>query len=419
MDSKLKRTVILLSTLTVLLVVAVVIISNGKKITGREKNTKSSEAEVSVSIDSKTGERQIGNNLNAWRNDETFFDNEADTLAAKIMEEMITLDIKCVSIEEDIRVRVLDYEGKLKTGIPFQVVIARGSSESLYIDSDQDGVIYQDGLSEGEYQVYLLPVDGYIVPEKQINVSVPKSVQYSPIEDIELLMVEKSEAERTLDDLMVVTADSYADKKQTNAFCKDDFMYGIDVKEDYGEIDWNAVYDSGIRFVMLRAGYRGAISGDIVPDEEFSEYATQASRAGLEVGAYFFSQAVNEVEAVEEASAVLKWCKNKNIRYPIAVRVDQAGGLGRADSLESGERTKIVEAFLKTVASQGYEPCLYASSNWLRTNLDSEKLGKYTIWMAQFNKTPTDEFYYDMWQYTSKGNVPGVEGNVSISRSYK
>ncbi len=419
MDSKLKRTVILLSTLTVILVVFAVILSNGKKITGREKNTGSSEAETSVSTESKNGNRQIGSNLNAWRSDETFFDNEADTLAAKIMEDMITLDIKCVSVESDIRIRVLDYEGNLKTGIPFQAVIAKGSSETLYVDSDKDGIIYQDGLVEGDYQVYLLPVEGYIVPEGQTMVSVSETVQYSPIEDIELLLAEKSEAEKTLDDLMVVTADSYADKKQTTAFCKDDFAYGVDVKEDYGEIDWNEVYDSGIRFVMLRAGYRGAISGDIIADDKFSEYATQASRAGLDVGVYFFSQAVNEVEAVEEASAVLRLCENKNIRYPIAIRLDQAGGFGRADSLESGARTKVAEAFLKTVAGEGYEPCLYASSNWLRTNLDSSKLGKYTIWMAQFNKTPTDEFYYDIWQYTSKGKVPGIEGDVSISRSYK
>lgn len=419
MDSKLKRTVILLSTLTILLVVTVVILSNGKKITGREKNTVSSEATYATSEDKTAGGKQIGKNLNAWRNDETFFDNEADTLAAKIMEDMITLDIKCVSIQNDIRVRILDYEGNLKTGIEFQVVIGKGSTENLYIDSDKDGVVYQDGFAAGDYQVYLIPVEGYNVPEKQLTVSVTDSVQYKPIEDIDILISPKSEAERILDDLMVVTAESYADKKQTNAYCKDDFMYGVDVTDSYGEIDWNKVYDSGIRFVMLRAGYRGAISGDIILDENFSEYATQASRAGLEVGAYFFSQAVNEVEAVEEASAILRCCENKNIRYPIAIRLDQAGGLGRADSLESGVRTKIAEAFLKTVASEGYEPCVYASSNWLRTNLDNSRLGKYTIWMAQFNKTPTDEFYYDMWQYTSKGSVPGIEGDVSISRSYK
>lgn len=153
-------------------------------------------------------------------------------------------------------------------------------------------------------------------------------------------------------------------------------------------------------------------------DESFDQYATLANRAGLDVGAYFFSQAVNEKEAVEEASAVYACCREKNICYPICIRIDQAGGLGRADSLDRETRTKIAKAFLETAKGFGYEPCVYATSNWLKTNLDMKKLSGYRIWMAQFNANPVEDIYYDMWQYSSKGKVPGIDGEVSLSKSF-
>ena len=420
MDSKVRRVVILLCVLMGLTVIGIVILVN---IDTLKRNKKPSVISVTSEVVSAEKEEslQIGHDLDSWKKDASFFDKEPDTLAGKILDDMTNLSVKAVSIERDIRIRILDYEGGLMTGEAFKVAISsekKPNDYENYSDSDKDGVITVDFLEPGKYYVTLLPIDGYTIPDKPTEVDVKSKVEYAFIEDVSLLFKEKTEAEARLDDTMVVGADTYADKKQSTSFAKDDYTYGIDVSNRNTVTDWKKVYDSGIRFVMIRAGYRGAISGDIVIDELFSQNATLANRAGLDVGVYFFSQAVNEKEAVEEASAVYEVCKEKNICYPICFRVDQAGGLGRADSLDRDARTKVAEAFMETVKGFGYEPCVYASSNWLKTNLDMKKLSKYRVWMAQFTANPIEDLYYDMWQYSSKGKVPGIEGEVYLSKSF-
>ena len=420
MDSKVRRVVILLCVLMGITVIGIVILGNLDSLKKRKKPSVTSVTSEVVSAE-KEETLQLGHDLDAWKKDASFFDKEADTLAGRILEDINNLSVKAVSVERDIRVRILDYEGNLKTGEAFKVAVStekRPNNYENYSDSDKDGVITVDFLEPGNYLITLLPIDGYKIPDKPTEVTVKAKVEYKFIEDISLLFKEKTENEARLEDTMTVGADTYADKRQNSSFAKDDYIYGIDVSEKNTVTDWKKVYDSGIRFVMIRAGYRGSISGDIVIDEDFSENATLANRAGLDVGAYFFSQAVNEKEAVEEASAVYECCKEKNICYPVCIRIDQAGGLGRADSLDKETRTKVVEAFMETVKGFGYEPCVYASSNWLKTNLDTKKLSKYRIWMAQFSANPIEDIYYDMWQYSSKGKVPGVEGEVTLSKSF-
>ena len=420
MDSKIKRVVILLCVLMGITVIGIVVLSNMDSLTRKKKPSVSTVASEVVSVE-KEESLQLGHDLDAWKKDASFFDQEADTLAARILDDMSTLSVKAVSVEKDIRVRVLDYEGKVQTGEAFKIAVANEKTPNLfenYTDSDKDGVITIDNLAAGTYEVTLQPIDGYTIPNKPTEVVVKAKVEYAFIEDIALVFKEKTEAEARLEDTMTVGADTYADKKQDASFAKDSYVYGIDVSEKNTVTDWKLVYDSGIRFVMIRAGYRGSISGDIVIDKLFSQNATLANRAGLDVGVYFFSQATNEKEAVEEASAVYELCKEKNICYPICIRIDQAGGLGRADSLDKETRTKVAEAFMKTIEGFGYEPCVYASSNWLKTNIDMKKLSKYRIWMAQFNAKPVEDIYYDMWQYSSKGKVPGIEGEVYLSKSF-
>ena len=420
MDSKVRRVVILLCVLMGITVIGIVVLANLNSLRKKRPSATSVVSEV-VSVSEEKPDLQIGHDLDAWKKDASFFDKESDTLAARILDDMKELSVKAVSVERDLRVQILDYEGERKTGEVFKIAVAsekKPNDYENYADSDKDGVITIDVMEPGKYLVTLLPIEGYTIPDKPTEVTVKDKVTYEFIEDIELLFSEKSEAEARMEDSMVLGADSYADKKQTTSFAKDGYVYGVDVSEKNTVTDWNKVYDSGIRFVMLRVGYRGSISGDIVIDESFDQYATLANRAGLDVGAYFFSQAVNEKEAVEEASAVYACCREKNICYPICIRIDQAGGLGRADSLDRETRTKIAKAFLETAKGFGYEPCVYATSNWLKTNLDMKKLSGYRIWMAQFNANPVEDIYYDMWQYSSKGKVPGIDGEVSLSKSF-
>lgn len=417
MDSKLKSAITAICIFTVITVLVIALAAGSRKTSPvSASHTGADEIVESVQKDIK----QIGNNTSVWMRDETFFDSDADTLAMKIMQDSLTLHVKAVSVEKDLRLRILDYEERIKQGEKFVLSVQSAGNEAMICeDEDADGIVYIENLLPGEYEVSLLPFADFIVPDLPVKVKVKERVSYEKIEDIELLFSEKSEAEIDLDDLMTISSLDYADKKQDTAFAKDETAYGVDVSEKDGEIDWKKVYDSGIRFAMIRAGFRGAITGDIILDEKFQENATEAIRAGINVGAYFFSQAVSEKEAVEEASALIECCSKRNISYPVAIRIDRAGGLGRADSIDSELRTQIAEAFLKTVKSAGYDPCVYASSNWLMTNLDSKKLSKYTVWMSQLNKQPTDELVFDMWQYTTKGKVPGIQKEVSISRSYK
>ena len=420
MDSKVKRVVILLCVLMGVTVIGIVILANIDSLQKKKPSATSTVSEV-VSVSEEKPELQIGYDLEAWKKDASFFDRESDTLAARILEDMKDLSVKAVSEERDLRVQILDYEGERKTGEAFKIAVTsekKPNDYENYADADKDGVITIDYMEPGKYLVTLLPIDGYTVPDKPTEVVVKNQIEYEFIEDIELLFAEKTEAETGLEDTMVVGAESYADKKQNTSFAKDDYVYGVDLSDKNTVTDFNKIYESGVRFVMLRVGYRGSISGDIVIDETFDEYAILANRAGLDVGAYFFSQAINEKEAVEEASAVYACCREKNICYPICIRIDQAGGLGRADSLSREDRTKVAQAFMETVKGFGYEPCVYASSNWLKTNLDMRKLSGYRIWMAQFNANPVEDIYYDMWQYSSKGKVPGIDGEVNLSKSF-
>lgn len=421
MDSKLKRTVISLAVITSLLIVAVVVFLNKDKVVKKHVSAISAEAvaedtEANVQRDS----RQIGNSLSAWKSDSSFFDKESDTLAAQIMEEMATVSIDAVSVEKDLRVRILDYRGEIKKDGGFTLTVNAPDGGSITLaDSDGDGVYYKDGLEPGEYKLSIDEKEGYIIPDDYIKVAVKEKVEYKKIADISLLITEKTDAESAIDDLMVLSAEANADKKQNTSFGKEeDVLYGIDVSSVNGEIDWKKVYDSGIRFVMLRAGYRGAVSGDIVADKSFVANAKNALRNGLDVGAYFFSQANSEVEAVEEASALLEITSEVNLTYPLTIRCDQAGGLGRADGISSEARTEVAKAFCETLRAEGFEPCVYASSSWLTTNLSAEDLSGYTVWMAEYKKIPTYDKFYEMWQYASKGTVSGVEGFVGLNISY-
>lgn len=422
MDSRLKRIVILLTVITCLAVLTIVVFANSKTISRRlnNGNVSASVSETSAA-ETKKDPLQLGNNLNAWKNDETFFDNDAETLAAKLMEELATLNIKAVSEENDIRVRVLDHKGNLKAGENFKVNISSSAIEKKTIqDSNMDGVLYAEGLAAGEYLVSLAEIGDYIVPAEPLTVVVKDHVDYKRIEDISLIVKEKTEAEENIDDLMTISALGYADKNQNKRFGTDEAVaYGVDLSKKNGEIDWKKVYDSGIRFVMLRAGYRGAITGELVADTCFTDNATAALRAGIDVGVYVYSQAVNEKEAVEEASLALEMADGINITYPIAIRFDSAGGVGRADAIDAETRTLVAKAFSDTIKDSNHKSCVYASSNWFETNVDAKKVNADYIWLSEIIESPKPkDYYYDLWQYTTEGVVSGIEGNVTLNVSY-
>ena len=191
---------------------------------------------------------------------------------------------------------------------------------------------------------------------------------------------------------------------------------GIDVSKWNGSIDWQAVSNSGVSYVIIRCGYRGSSEGKLIEDPLFAANIKGATAAGLKVGIYFFTQAVDEVEAVEEASMVLELVKGYKISYPIFLDVEPSGG--RADSIDRGTRTAVCRAFCETIRSAGYTSGVYANKTWLNDKLNAGELSAYKIWLAQYAATPTYTGKYDLWQYKSTGSVSGVAGNVDMNLSY-
>lgn len=205
--------------------------------------------------------------------------------------------------------------------------------------------------------------------------------------------------------------------------------YGIDVSKWQGIIDWKQVKASGVDFVMIRVGYRSTVSG-IITEDEYARYNLQQAKAnGIKIGAYFFSTAINAAEAKEEAAWVAKFISPYPITYPVAFNCEGFDSTGnRQYGLSKDERTNIAMAFLDEIKSKGYKAMFYASkaelegnAKWNATTLSS----KYQIWVAQYPSTPytdTSKSSYSgkisMWQYTSKGNVPGIKKPVDFNVAY-
>ena len=193
-------------------------------------------------------------------------------------------------------------------------------------------------------------------------------------------------------------------------------VLGIDVSKHNGNINWTEVRNSGVSYVIIRCGYRGSSTGALIEDPKFRANIQGATAAGLKVGIYFFTQAVNQIEAVEEASMTVALIKNYKISYPVFLDVEASGG--RADGLDTATRTQIVNAYCQTIANSGYTAGVYANKTWLSSKLNVGALGSYKIWLAQYAAAPTYNGRYDMWQYSSKGKIGGISGYTDLNISY-
>ena len=157
----------------------------------------------------------------------------------------------------------------------------------------------------------------------------------------------------------------------------------------------------------------------MVEDKYFRQNIEGALKAGVPVGLYFFTQAVTEVEAVEEASMVLALCKEYDITYPIFIDTEKAGENGRANELDKKTRTAVCQAFCETIRNGGYKAGIYASKNWYENKLNMDILpDDIYIWLAQYGDEVTYGGKYHMWQYTSSGRVLGIEGRVDLNLSF-
>lgn len=416
MDSKKLRRTLFLVVMMFLMITVVVLMMNWELIEeklGLGVRTK----ETTVSVEEPVAEdKQIGNDLRAFMQDETFFDSDMhyksiETYAGK------SVSIVMSSVAKDLRIMIVDNGGKLVSGYPFVVTI-QGLGE--YTDTDRDGVIYIDKLRAGEYSVSLNEAEGYRVPNTVMTIKVKQEIEYRVLDDIEYLMLTEDDIDVEKEDTEVKEARQEADGTENTEFAAsgENVKRGIDVSRWNETIDWEAVKSDGVEFAIIRCGYRGSQSGSLIIDPMFEQNIRGAIDADIPVGIYFFTQAVSEVEAVEEASMVINLIKQYDVDYPVFLDSESAGGNGRADSLEAADRTRIHKAYLETIANAGYATGIYGSANWLSERVDMTELSDYNTWLAEYAEVPSYDGYYHMWQYTSKGSIEGISTNVDLNLCY-
>lgn len=196
-------------------------------------------------------------------------------------------------------------------------------------------------------------------------------------------------------------------------------MY-IDLSKYNRVTDWKKVSEQ-VEGVILRVGYRGYGSGKIVLDPMFETYAKACYNYGVPIGLYFMSQAITIPEAIEEADFSLNYAEKYKASLPIFIDSEDGDGTAkvvRADALSKADRTDICDYFCKTVTDAHKRAGTYASTAWFVSHLNVNKLDKYLLWVAQYNTECTAKHRVDMWQYTNKGTINGIIGNVDCSKLY-
>lgn len=192
-------------------------------------------------------------------------------------------------------------------------------------------------------------------------------------------------------------------------------LTGIDVSVFQGGIDWEAVKADGVDFAIIRLGYRGSGDGGIYLDEYFKQNIKGAKKAGLDIGVYFFSQAITPEEAIEEARFVVKKIRGKGVNYPVAFDMEPMDGTERAANLTVKQKTEIADAFCQVIKRNGFTPMVYGNPQWLYGHIDLSYLTEYDTWLAHYASSTHYEHPFKMWQYTDSGIVDGIEGPVDMN----
>ena len=197
---------------------------------------------------------------------------------------------------------------------------------------------------------------------------------------------------------------------------------GIDVSQHQGNIDWAKVANSGMKFSMIRIGYRGYGTGGLAEDTKYKDNFKNASENGLKVGVYYYSTALNTEEAKKDAEYVLSLLKKygyqNKVTMPIAIDLEVNSSNVRDANVSKGTRTDIANTFCSIIKNSGYIPMVYASKAFLKDNMNASQV-PYDIWVAQYNSKCTYSGNYTMWQYSSTGKVSGITGNVDCNICYK
>lgn len=194
-----------------------------------------------------------------------------------------------------------------------------------------------------------------------------------------------------------------------------DSIPGIDVSAYQGDINWNQVAVSGIKFAIIRVGYRGYGTGKIVEDTYARENLRDANIAGLKVGAYFFSQALNEQEVEEEVAFLLDILKDYEITMPVVFDWEYISDTARTANMDPRTLTDLNLYFCELMEEAGYQPMIYFNPTQAKRLMYLYELEDYPFWLANYTYRMSYPYRFEMWQYTSTGRVPGINGDVDIN----
>ena len=190
-------------------------------------------------------------------------------------------------------------------------------------------------------------------------------------------------------------------------------LAGVDVSSHQGTVDWAKVAADGIDFVIIRCGGRYYGSGKVFEDKQFKSNIRGALDAGLQVGVYFFSQATNQTEALEEAQFVLDTIADYPVDGPVVFDWENIGtDSARTDGMTSAQVTAAANAFCGRIKAAGYQPMIYFNQYIGYLLYDLDQVTQYPFWLAEYTDKPTFYYHFEMWQYTSSGSVDGITGKV-------
>lgn len=190
---------------------------------------------------------------------------------------------------------------------------------------------------------------------------------------------------------------------------------GVDVSAFQGDIQWKKVAASGIEFAIIRLGYRGYESGKLVEDEYAKKNLSGASDAGLKVGAYFFSQAVNLKEVDEEIDFMLKILGEQYLDMPIVLDWEIPAATARTANMDARTLTDMQHHFIDRMIELGYQPMVYFNWHQSENLYYLAELEHVPFWLALYQDRMTYPWAVDMWQYSDKGRVPGIQGDVDLN----
>lgn len=285
-------------------------------------------------------------------------------------------------------------------------------NESFFSDLDQPTVNAMKGKMQDmvmNQEVGLVTMLRYFFPEKLIFYD-KKGYQFADILD----SVEKHTYNASNFSMNEMGEITYSDAGNVISHKT------IDVSKYQEDIDWAAVAGDGVEYAFIRLGLRGYQSGALVLDDTFADNMMNAQNAGIKTGAYFFTQAVNVEEAVEEADFVIENLEGYDVECPVVFDVEMiTSGEGRANQLSIEERTAICIAFCEKIKEAGYIPMIYGNIKCFVNMVDMTQLESYEKWFAFYDSYLYFPYKVSMWQYTESGSVNGIKGKVDLNISFK